>query len=105
MIDAKIATALKRIITNQHFLRIINFEEQHAQKYERFLRGRQMAHVVYDYFRVVGAHDAVLDLSDLFSSISLYKEMSFRISIQDRTKLYNLQVKYPRNMSWRVCTR
>ena len=38
-------------------------------------------------------------------SMCLYREMTLRISIQDGTKLYNLQVTYPRKMSWRCCTR
>ena len=36
MIDAKIASALKRNITSQHFRRRNNVEEQHAQKQIRF---------------------------------------------------------------------
>ena len=32
-----------------------------------FLRGRQIAFVIYDYFRVTGAHDTELDYADLFS--------------------------------------
>ena len=38
-----------------------------AQKEDRFLRGRQIAFIIYDYFRVVGGHDTVLDYADLFS--------------------------------------
>ena len=36
MLDAKRASALKRIITNQCFRRKMNMEEQHAQTYDRF---------------------------------------------------------------------
>ena len=46
MLDAKIASASKRIITSQYFRRRIDVEEQDAQKYDRFLRGRQIA--LYD---------------------------------------------------------
>ena len=45
----------------------VSVEEQKAQKEEQFLRGRQIAYMIYDYFRVTGAHDAVLDYADLFS--------------------------------------
>ena len=45
----------------------VSLEEQKAQKEDRFLRGRQIAFMIYDYFRVTGAHDAVLDYADLFS--------------------------------------
>ena len=73
MLDAKIASALKRIISNQHFRRRVRVEEQTAQKYDRFLRGRQIAFLIYEHFRAAGALEA-----------------AFRISIQDGTKLHNL---------------
>ena len=34
---------------------------------DRFLRGRQIAYVIYEYFRDTGAHEAVLDHTELFS--------------------------------------
>ena len=43
MLDAKIASALKRIISNQYCKRRISLEEQKAQTREGFLRGRQLA--------------------------------------------------------------
>ena len=67
MLDAKIASALNKIIKNSHFQKKVSFEEQKAQKEGRFLRGRQIAFMIYDYFRVTGAHDTVLDYADLFS--------------------------------------
>ena len=67
MLDAKIASALKKIIANPDFKKRVNLEEQQAQMRVRFLRGRQIACMVYEYFRVSGAHDAVLDSTDLFS--------------------------------------
>ena len=42
-------------------------EEQKAQKEDRFPQGRQIACMIYDYFRVTGARDTVLDYADLFS--------------------------------------
>ena len=42
-------------------------EEQKAQKEDRFLRGRQIAFMIYNHFRVTGAHDTVLDYADLCS--------------------------------------
>ena len=66
MFDAKIACAMMRIITNPYFRRKTNVEEQHAQKYDRFLRGRQKAEMIYEHVRAVGALDAALGLSDLF---------------------------------------
>ena len=37
------------------------------QKEDRFLLGRQIAFMIYDYLRLTGAHDTVLDYADLFS--------------------------------------
>ena len=41
VLDARIASALNKIIHNSHFKRRISLEEQKAQKEDRFLRGRQ----------------------------------------------------------------
>ena len=54
VLGARIASALNRIIHNSHFKRRISLEEQKAQKQDRFLRGRQIAYLIYDYFRVTG---------------------------------------------------
>ena len=67
MLDAKIASALNKIIQNSLFKKKVSLEEQKAPKEDRFLRGRQIAFMIYDYFRVTGAHDTVLDYADLFS--------------------------------------
>ena len=40
VLDAKIASALNRIIHNSHFKRSVSLEEQKAQKEDRFLRRR-----------------------------------------------------------------
>ena len=69
MLDAKIASALNKIIQNFQFKKKVSLEEQKAKKEDRFLRGRQIAYMIYEYFRVTGAHDAVLDYADLFSVI------------------------------------
>ena len=67
MLDAKIASVLNKIIQNSHFKKKVSLEEQKDQKEDRFLRGRQIAFMIYNYFRVTGAHDTVLDYADLFS--------------------------------------
>ena len=59
VLDARIASALNKIIHNSHFKRRISLEEQKAQKQDRFLRGRQIAYLIYEYFRVTGANDSV----------------------------------------------
>ena len=40
-----------------------------AQKEDRFLRGRQMACLIYEYFRVIGANDSVENCADLFTIV------------------------------------
>ena len=69
VLDARIASALNRIIHNSHFKkkRRISLEEQKAQKQDRFLRGRQIAYLIYEYFRVTGANDSVENYADLFT--------------------------------------
>ena len=65
--DAKIASALNRIIHNTRFKKKVSLEEQKAQKEDHFLRGRQIAHLIYEYFRVTGANDSVENYADLFT--------------------------------------
>ena len=52
VLDEKIASALNRIIHNSHFKRRISLEEMKAQKEDLFLRGRQIAYLIYECFRV-----------------------------------------------------
>ena len=67
MLDARIASALHKIIQNSYFKKKVSLEEQKAPKEDRFLRGRQIGHMIYDYIRVTGAHDTVLECADLLS--------------------------------------
>ena len=69
VLDARIASALNRIIHNSHFKRRVSLEEQKAQKQDRFLRGRQIAYLIYEYFRVTGANDSVENYADLFTVV------------------------------------
>ena len=64
VLDARIASALNRIIHNTQFKRRISLE---AQKEDRFLHGRQIASSIYEYFRVTGANDSVENYADLFT--------------------------------------
>ena len=66
-LDARIASALNKIIHNSHFKRRISLEEQKAQEQDRFLRGRQIAFLIYEYFQVTGAHDSVENYADVFT--------------------------------------
>ena len=67
VLDARIASALNTIIHNSHFTRRISLEEKKAQKQDRFLRGRQIAYLIYEYFRVTGATVSVENYDDLFT--------------------------------------
>ena len=69
VLDARIASALNKGIHNSHFKRRISLEEQKAQKQDRFLRGRQIAYLIYDHFRVTGSHDSVENYTDLFINV------------------------------------
>ena len=68
MLDAMVASALKKLLDRHvHFRRRVSVEEQRAQKYDRFLRGTQIAFLIYEHFRATGACEAVQGLSDLFN--------------------------------------
>ena len=68
VLDARIASALNKIIHNSHFKKEeISLEEQKAQKEDHFLRGRQIAYLIYEQFRVTGADDSVENYTDLFT--------------------------------------
>ena len=82
MLDARIASALNKIIQNSYLKKKVCLDKQKAQKEYRFLRGRQIANMIYAYFRVIGAHDTVLDNADLFS----ITRRCFKTSIRDGTK-------------------
>ena len=69
VLDARIASALNKIIHNSHFKRKISLEEQQAQKEDRFLRGTQIAYLIYEQFRVTGTDDSVENYTDLFSIV------------------------------------
>ena len=70
--------AIHQIVLNRVSLRTKSFRTptsrrrlvwrcKKAQKEDRFLRGGQIACMIYDYFWVTGAHDTVLDCADLFT--------------------------------------
>ena len=69
VLDAKIASALNRIIHNTRFKRRVSLEEQKTQKEDRFFRGRQIAYLICEYFRVTGANDSVENYADLFTIV------------------------------------
>ena len=68
LLDARIASSPNRIIHHTRFKKKVSLEEQKAQKEDRFLRGRQIAYLIYEYFRVTGAKDSVENYADLFTT-------------------------------------
>ena len=69
VLDAKIASALNKIIHDSHFKRRVSLEEQKAQKQDRFLRGRQITFLMYEYVRDTGTNDSVENYADLFTNV------------------------------------
>ena len=67
VLDAKIASALNRIIHNTQFKKKVSLEEQKVPKEDRFLRGRQIGFLIYEYLRVTGANDSVENYADLIT--------------------------------------
>ena len=68
MVDAMIASGLKKlIITQSNFWKRVSVEEQRVRNSDRSLRGRQIAYMLYEYFRATGAYEAVQGLSTLFA--------------------------------------
>ena len=66
MLDVMIASALKKLLTHVHFRKRVCVEEQRAQTCDRFLRGRQIANMIYEHFRATGGYEAVQGLFDPF---------------------------------------
>ena len=69
LLDARIASALNKIIQNTHFKKKVSLEEMKAHKEDRFLRGRQIAYLIYEHFRVTEANDSVQNYADLFTVV------------------------------------
>ena len=67
LLDARVASALNKIIQNTRFKKRVSLEEMKAHKEDRFLRGRQIAYLIYEYFWVTGANDSVENYADLFT--------------------------------------
>ena len=69
VLDARIASALNKIIHNSQFKRRISLDEQKTQKQGRFLRGRQIAYLIYEQLRVTGTDSSVENCTDLFTIV------------------------------------
>ena len=99
MLDAMIASALKKLLSpHVRFLKRVNVVEQRAQKYDRFLRERQIAHMICEHFRATGAYEAVQGPSDLFN-VRFQND-----DVRDFVVRWNQEVKYPKKILWKVYT-
>ena len=92
VLDARIASALNKIIHNSIFKRRISLEEQKAQKQDRFLRGREIAYLIYEYFRVTGANDSVENYADLFTIVLRNDDIQEFDSQWDENSLRTTQI-------------
>ena len=101
VLDAKIASTLNRIIHNTQFKRRVSLEEQKAQKEDRFLRGRQIAYLIYEYIRVTGPMIPSKNLPTYL--LLLFEMMMFRNSIRNMTKFYYQWRKSHLMTSWKDC--
>ena len=64
VLDSKIASGLKKIINGVSKRRVC-IREAAAQREKRFLTGRQVAWRGYEYFKVSGTDESVLDLNEI----------------------------------------
>ena len=87
LLSARIASALNKIIQNTRYKKKVSLEDMKAHKEDRFLRGRQIAYLIYEYFQVTGANDSVENYADLFA-VALRNDNLFRSSIWNGTKFY-----------------
>ena len=68
-----------------------------------FYEGRQIAFMIYDYFRVTGAHDTVLDYADLFS-VTLRNDIVQEFDTRWDEVLLSLCQRFHPLVSWKVFT-
>ena len=86
LLDARIASALNKIIQNTRLKKKVSLEEMKAYKEDRFLRGRQIAYLIYEYFRVTGP--TILSRIMRTYSQLFFEMMKFRNSIRNGTEFY-----------------
>ena len=102
MLDVMIASALKKIV-NSHiqFLKRICVEEQRAQKYDRFLRGRQISYMICEHF-----HAPSLWIGTRTLRLVHYTSPEWwcpRFSMSDGIRHYYQQMNHLRIKSWKDC--
>ena len=92
LLDARMASALNKIIQNTRFKKKVSLEEMQAHKEDRFIRGRQIAYLIYEYFRVTGANDSVEDYADQFRVVLQNDDIQEFVSKWDEILLSMTQI-------------
>ena len=70
LLDARIASALNRIIHNSHFIQKESvWRNKRPRSRTVFFWGRHIAYLIYEYFWVTGANDSVENYADLFTVV------------------------------------
>ena len=70
-----------------------------AHKEDRFLRGRQIAYLIYEYFRVTGTNDSVENYADLFTIVLRNDDIEEFDSKGDE-----ILISMTLMTSWKACT-
>ena len=85
MLDAKIASSLRKIMQNSNFKNRVDLAERKTQVDDRFLRGRQIALMIYECFWVRSTREAILEYSDsLYMALTLYDRRALSSAIMCR---------------------
>ena len=92
LLGARIASALNKIIQNTRFKKKVSLEEMKTHKEDRFPRGRQIAYLIYEYFRVTGANDSVENYADQFTVVFRNDDIQEFDSKWDETLLSMTQI-------------
>ena len=98
--DVEIASALKKVFANPYSKKKVSLEEQEAQREDRFFSGRQIAFMIYEYFRVSGAGEAAFDCYDLFSASSQGDDIQDFATRWDQALLCTSEIP----VFWKDCT-
>ena len=64
-LDSKIARALTKILNGDFKKRVLIEEDKSQGTYHQMLTGRQIAHMIYEFFRLTDIDGAVLEVTDL----------------------------------------
>ena len=98
-----VAAALKKCYDNHtHLRKKTSVEEQRAQKNDRFLRRRQIACLIYDYFCTTGSYDEIQGLPGLFNN-RLENDDIQDFDLRWEHKRGYEKVMHHRTKFWKVC--